>query len=83
MPWSDDDLEDREYPDEDDDDDETLTRECPQCGADVYEDAEQCPRCGAWITADTNPWKGRGWWWVALALLGTFALIMALALGGF
>jgi ribosomal protein S27AE len=84
MPWSDDEIDDREYPDDDEDngDDETLTRECSRCGADVYEDADQCPRCGAWLTADTSPWKGRAWWWVALGLVGIFVLIIVLALGG-
>jgi hypothetical protein len=96
MPWSDDDLDEREYPDEDvddidddddsggddyDGDDETLTRECPRCGADVYEDAEQCPLCGTWLTTETSPWKGRAWWWVALAVAGIVAIVVVLALG--
>lgn len=25
---------------------------CPQCGAEVYEDADLCPKCFAWITGD-------------------------------
>ena len=29
-----------------DDDGGSLTRVCPSCGLDVYEDAEQCPGCG-------------------------------------
>jgi hypothetical protein len=88
MPWSEDDLDEREYPDEDDDvdddndDDETLTRECPRCGADVYEDADRCPLCGTWLTADTSPWTGRAWWWVALGILGIGALLLVLALVG-
>ncbi|MEX2142099.1 MAG: hypothetical protein WD894_22725 [Pirellulales bacterium] len=87
MPWSNDDLDDRELPDEDvgDDDEidtESSTRECPRCGADVYEDAEQCPRCGEWITAETSPWSGRSLWWVILGVLGILALIWALSLGG-
>jgi hypothetical protein len=84
MPWSNDDLDDREFPDEDDGDDnlDTPTRECPRCGADVYEDVEQCPRCEAWITADTSAWSGRSVWWVILGVLGSIALIWALSLGG-
>jgi hypothetical protein len=83
MPWSNDDLDDREFPDEefDDDEDETVTRECPRCGVDVYEDAEQCPLCGAWISWDNRPWTGRSWWWVALGLAGVVALIWALTVG--
>jgi hypothetical protein len=86
MPWSDDDLDDREFPDEDDGDDDvgdadSLTQECPRCGADVYEDIEQCPLCGAWITADTSPWSGRSVWWVVLAILGMLALVWTLSFG--
>ena len=81
MPCSDDDLDERDYSD-DDDDDETLTRDCPRCGADVYEDAEQCPLCGTWLTANTSPWQGRAWWWVALGILGIGALMAVLALAG-
>jgi hypothetical protein len=94
MPWSDDDLDEREYPDEDVDDDYDsddcdgddpgepgLTRECPRCGADIYEDAEQCPLCGTWLTAETSPWKGRAWWWVALGIAGIVAIVVVLALG--
>jgi hypothetical protein len=87
MPWSTDDLDDREFPDEDDEDiddegnDETETRECPRCGADVYEDADQCPLCGTWVTADTSAWSPRAWWWLALGALGTIAVIWALSAG--
>ena len=88
MAWSNDDLDEREFPDDlgdyddaDDADDETLTRECVRCGADVYEDVDQCPLCGAWITADTSPWSGRAWWWVALGILGVIGLITVLAFG--
>jgi ribosomal protein S27AE len=88
MAFSNDDLDDREFPDEadiddgdiDDDDVETDTRECPRCGADVYEDVEQCPPCGAWLTADTSPWSGRSWWWIALGAVGIGALIWALSI---
>lgn len=88
MPWSNDDLDDREFPDEGDGEDEdsdgpSPTRKCPQCGADVYEDVEQCPLCGAWITADTSAWSGRSSWWVILGLLGIVALLWALSFGGF
>lgn len=87
MPWSNDDLDDREFPDEDDGDEdaidaETPMRKCPRCGADVYEDVEQCPLCGSWITAETSPWSGRSSWWVILGVLGILALFWALALGG-
>lgn len=81
---SDDELNDWEYPDEDDyDDDESDTIPCPNCGADVYEDAVQCPVCGQYVTSDsTNLWAGRSAWWILLALLGVGAVIWVLLLGG-
>jgi hypothetical protein len=82
MPHFNDDLDDREFPDEDDEDnDESETRQCPRCGADVYEDAEQCPLCGTWLTPDTSAWSGRAWWWVALGVLGTVAVVWMLSAG--
>lgn len=82
--WSDDELSDDEYPDDDayEEDDESLTVRCPECGADVYEDAEQCPECGNYITASTNPWQGRSLIWIGLGLLGVVALLWALVVGG-
>ena len=77
--WSADDLDDREYPDEDEGDDDDLdTVECPQCHRHVYEEAEQCPHCGHFITHDTRIWAGKPWWWIALALLGGAAVIWVL-----
>ena len=26
---------------------------CPECGAEVYDDADACPKCFAWITGRT------------------------------
>jgi hypothetical protein len=64
-----------------DDDIDALTRECPACGAAVYEDAEQCPACGEWITQSTRAWDGKPVWWIALGLLGILAVILALLPG--
>jgi len=61
------------------DDEASETVPCPECGADVYEDAVSCPACGHYITADTNPWSGRSLWWVVLGVLGVIATIVALA----
>jgi len=78
----DDALDDREYPDEDElDDGETDTIACPDCGADVYEDAVQCPNCGLYLTSNTHAWSGKSALWLALGLLGIIAAILALALG--
>ena len=68
----DDDLNDFEYPDEDNFDDEsTETVLCPNCGAEVYEDAIRCPVCGDYITLNNYVWSGRPVWWIVLGLLGT------------
>lgn len=49
----DDELRDDEYSADPHDDDElSETERCPNCGADVYEDAPKCPQCGAWLDAD-------------------------------
>lgn len=71
--WSDS-LDDGEYPEPDDDDD-SETIPCPECGAEVYEFSPHCPTCGNYITHSTNPWQGRSWWWIVLGLLGTIATI--------
>lgn len=53
---------------------------CPECGADVYADAEACSRCGYWLTdADhaaawhANSATGRiktfGLWLIGIAVL--------------
>jgi hypothetical protein len=45
----------------------------------VYEDAQQCPACGFYITHQHHPLSGRPGWWIALAVLGVLATILALA----
>jgi hypothetical protein len=82
---SDDGLEeDWELPDESefDDDDDSQTHPCPECGADVYEDAEQCPVCGNYLIRDTNPLRqsSRPLAWLLLGLAGMAAVIVALLL---
>ena len=62
-------------------DDETLTRECTSCGAEVYEDVEQCPVCGEWITDSTSAWSDRPTWWVVLGLLGIGSVLWLFTLG--
>lgn len=75
--WSDD-LDDDEYPDEYDDDEqlESDVVECPQCGAEIYEDAEQCPNCGAYVSFSSSPWSDRPWWWIVLGVLGMLSFLL-------
>ena len=81
---SDDDSFDDDSFDRDWDDDSTSEDnpndviECPMCGCDVYENAEQCPLCGEWITRNTSPWADKPMWWVWLGLAGIVAVIMTL-----
>lgn len=74
-------LNDWEYPDPDGDDQWCDTVVCPECGADVYEDADQCPVCGHFMIPDNRIWSGKSAWWTALAILGIIAVILALVLG--
>ena len=79
--WSDE-LQDYEYPDEDDwDDDDSETVPCPRCGEQVYEDAPRCPNCDEYITHSRSVWHGRPLWWIALAMLAIFATTVVLVIG--
>ncbi len=64
-----------------DDDESSETVICPECGADVYEDADQCPVCGRFLIPDTHIWSGKPIWWIALGVLGIIALTAVLVLG--
>ena len=78
---SSDDLDDDEFPEEDELDDESVEMlPCSECGEPIYEEAPQCPYCGAYVTSATTAWAGRPTWWIILGLLGLGATILALAL---
>ncbi|GAA4429669.1 hypothetical protein [Bremerella cremea] len=75
-----------EYDDEDwiddepEDDDQDYTITCPECGAEVYEDADVCPICLHAIIRDTSPWAGKSLGWVVLGMLGIIAMIVAMVM---
>lgn len=66
----------------DDDDAPSETVRCPNCGADVYEDAEQCPGCGEYIVRGGGrpAWEGKPVWWIVLGVIGVIATILFLSL---
>jgi len=85
--WPDDaseDLDENEYPDEDEFDDSSDDLfPCPECGGEVHEETQRCPHCGDYIVVNystSSIFGSRLWWWVALALLGVFAITVAVAL---
>lgn len=71
--WDDDFDEDQPY-----DDDEPELLVCPECGADVYEDAEQCPSCGMYISPVAAGGGRTVWVTVAAALMVLAILTMVL-----
>lgn len=60
-----------------DDDPDYIT--CPNCRADVYEDAPACPVCGEYVTRSSHPFAGRPNWWIILGLIGILFTIIAMA----
>jgi uncharacterized paraquat-inducible protein A len=72
-----DELDDEEPFDDDMGDETAEVVECPECGASVYEDAEQCPSCGQYIVHSTSVLTGRSFWTIALFLAGVVAMIAA------
>ena len=82
--WKDDDWKDEGPLDEDLDeygnDTASTTAPCPECGAEIYEDAEWCPACGQYITTKQgSTWAGKSLWWVLLGAAGVIATISALS----
>jgi predicted RNA-binding Zn-ribbon protein involved in translation (DUF1610 family) len=53
---------------EDDLDDDKATDLCPNCGEEIYDDAEQCPHCGHYITEEDHASR-KSWWVVAGAVI--------------
>ena len=48
-----------------DDDESAETIDCPNCGEEIYEEAEQCPHCGKYISQEDSPAGRKPWWIVA------------------
>lgn len=69
MPWRDaeEELEAREFPDEDDESEGEDTVACPYCLRQVYEDAVRCPECGEYLSRLDRP--SRHPWWLLLGVV--------------
>ena len=75
MDWDelDDGVEDWEYP-EPDDEMEGSSPECPECGAEVYDDVAICPQCGCAISAADHRSAQGIWRLTAVAILICIAI---------
>ncbi len=66
---ADDDLDDREAPDDEDrDDEDDETDPCPWCGEPVYHDAERCPDCGKYLSREDSPRRLPAWLLIGVGL---------------
>lgn len=60
-----------------DDVEETLDH-CPECDAEIYDDAERCPQCGSWLHTDSGDAQAEGALWVIL--LGFIVAVVVVVL---
>lgn len=70
-----------DYGDYDYGDDEVETVPCPNCRAQVFEDAEQCPSCGEYIVPNSGSravMSNKSAWYIILAVLGVLAVVATL-----
>ncbi|MBI1249654.1 hypothetical protein GC197_17655 [bacterium] len=68
---------DEDWSDEpDDDQDDTIN--CPNCGAEIFDDTDVCPICMHAIIHDRSPWSGKSVGWIVLGVLGIIATIVML-----
>jgi hypothetical protein len=63
--WSEDEDDEEDDFNDDSDTDDDVTEPCPNCGRQIYDDAEQCTHCGHYIT-DEDAARSRKPWWVIL-----------------
>lgn len=80
--WDGDDYEDDYYEDD--------TVACPDCGGELYEDADACPHCGCYLHHGHYAGGWDPWWtfggalsewsplWLFLAMVGVIAVCFSL-----
>ena len=78
---SENDLNEHEFPEEDDDDGDYIP--CPSCSELIYDDAPQCNYCGEYVTHSSSPFSGRPNWWIAIGVLGIVSVLFLLIFSGF
>jgi len=71
--WNDE--EDPAAEDQEVEEDETATEDCPYCGAEVYEAAGRCPKCGRYISEEDLP-APRPKRWLVVAVVATIIVIL-------
>ncbi|HEX3356757.1 MAG TPA: hypothetical protein VHS31_07295 [Tepidisphaeraceae bacterium] len=76
-------LDDRELPDESDMDsfDEPGLDACPHCRKLIHEDLEQCPHCGEYISPMDAPRRLPVWMIVGLVLIGATMILWMFIVG--
>jgi len=55
--------------------DDSPTIRCPNCAAEIYEDADRCNVCGHWLTRRSETSAGLSWWLV-LVLAGMILVLI-------
>ena len=68
-------FRDEEYPEPDADDETYDTFPCPECGASIFEDADQCPYCSAYVSLPHRSRFGHTVIWIGLTLLALACLV--------
>jgi endogenous inhibitor of DNA gyrase (YacG/DUF329 family) len=63
--------------------DDVGTVDCPRCGREISEYAEQCPRCGTYVSEEESPRSGFPKWAVIAAAFVLAAMAVAMFRGIF
>src|SRR5688572_12453824 len=81
-PWNDDAEDaDEEFDDPvDADADDEPTIPCPDCGQEIYAEADACPYCGEYLLYSDTPQHGRPAWVTVAAMLALLAMISGFVL---
>jgi len=64
-----------------DSNDSDVTIECPYCGEEMYDDAEQCPHCGQYLSAEDSPSQNKPAWIIVVILLCIAMMLLGLIVG--